>query len=142
MIRDYFLTIQKYNIIGKKINNKNKGYYYYEKIKNLLKEKYNIDLSDTKLAFSPLYPDGSLGEPDWIYNLFIPEDFENFKPIKIAVINDKELPPIKIGKENVIEFVTIPDTIFNEVLKKVIKNERKGQLQTLCKPKYDKIKEL
>jgi len=24
----------------------------------------------------------------------------------------------------VIEFVTIPDTIFNEVLKKVIKNER------------------
>ena len=100
---------------------------YHKKIKSLLKEKYNIDLSDIKLITSPLYPDGSLGELDWIYNLFIPKDFENFKSIKIAVISDKELPPIKIGKENVIEFVTIPDTIFNEVLKKVIKNERNYQ---------------
>jgi len=123
MIRDYFLTFQQYNILDKKSNRK-QGYYYDEKIKVLLKNDYNIDLSNISLTCSPLYPDSSLGELDWIYDRFSVEDFEDFKPKQIAVISDEKLDDIKIGEKTLIEFVTIPHDIFNEVLKKVIKDER------------------
>jgi hypothetical protein len=125
MIKDYYITFQQYNLLDKKPNGK-QGYYYDEKIRVILKNNYDINLSNIHLTFSPLYPDGSLGELDWIYDLFEVKDFKNFKPKKIAVISDKELDDIKIGEETLIEFVSIPHDIFNEVLKKVIRDENKG----------------
>ena len=124
MIKDYFSIIKKYNLIDSKSNSKTEGYYYDKKIKNLLKEEYDIDLSDIRLTYAPLYPDGSLGELDWIYNRFEIGDFDNL-PIKIAVISDEKLDSIKIGETELIKFITIPKKEFNEAFKKVIKIQKK-----------------
>jgi hypothetical protein len=124
MIKDYFALIQTYNLIDNKPNNTNDG--YYEKIKETLQNRYDINLSDINLSFAPLYPDGSLGEIDWIYNLFNIDDFNDFKPKKITVISDNELPPIKVGNIIIIEFITIPNDIFTEALKEVIKSEKRN----------------